>query len=75
VLPANGISGRQSRPDDLDGFKEFTARKLEDLRCPDHHQPPRLRFHGSTLRDVTIQISGCCGTLASMANARIAGRD
>ena len=55
-------------------FKENTARKLEAVRCPDHRQPPRLKFSGTTLRDVTIQMSGCCSQLLDLANKAIANR-
>jgi hypothetical protein len=55
-------------------FKENTARKLEAVRCPDHRQPPRIQFRGSTLRDVTIQMSGCCEKLLELANRAIAER-
>jgi hypothetical protein len=55
-------------------FKENTARKLEAVRCPDHRQPPRIQFRGSTLRDVTIQMSGCCDKLLDLANRAIADR-
>jgi hypothetical protein len=55
-------------------FKHNTLQKLRGLRCPDHHQVPRLQFRGATLRDVTIQMSGCCGTLIEMANKAIAER-
>ncbi len=58
----------------VEEFRERTARKLRDLRCPLHGQTPRLRFQGSTLRDVTIQMSGCCDTLLSLANQKIADR-
>ena len=60
--------------DQLQEFKEETARKLDGLRCPDHRQPPRLRFHGASLRDVSIQMSGCCEKLIALANQKIAGR-
>ena len=59
----------------VEEFREHTARKLRDLRCPVHGRTPRLRFQGSTLRDVTIQMSGCCDTLLGMANQKIADRD
>lgn len=58
----------------LDEFKVHTREKLRDLRCPDHCQPPRLKFHGSTLRDISIQMSACCEKLAALANEKIAGR-
>jgi hypothetical protein len=58
----------------IDEFKQNTARKLEAIRCPDHRQPPRLKFQGTSLRDVTIQMSGCCSKLLELANRAIAER-
>jgi len=55
-------------------FKQNTARKLEGIRCPDHRQPPRLKFNGTTLRDITVQMSGCCARLIELANRAIAER-
>ncbi|MGB6942522.1 MAG: hypothetical protein WBE37_09025 [Bryobacteraceae bacterium] len=62
---------------DFDGaraeqFKQSTKDKLRGLRCPDHHQPPRLHFQGTALREITISMSGCCEKLMELANARIA---
>jgi len=56
----------------VEEFKHQTLRKLQNLRCPDHHQPPRLNFRGSTLQDVSIQIKSCCAKLAAEANRKIA---
>jgi hypothetical protein len=64
-------AGAQQR---VEEFKENTARKIRDLRCPDHHQAPRLRFQGATLRDINIQMSGCCAKLIGLANKKIAAR-
>jgi len=58
----------------VDEFKERTASKLRDLRCPDHHEPPRLKFQGSSLRTINIQMSACCAKLIDLANRRIAER-
>jgi 5'-3' exonuclease len=55
----------------VERFKQATEEKLRDIRCPEHHQPPRLRFHGSSLRDITISLSGCCYRVMEIANARI----
>lgn len=60
--------------DAVEDFKKRTEHKLRDVRCPDHHQAPRLKFRGSTLRDVTIQMSGCCDKLIALANRAIADR-
>jgi len=56
----------------VERFKQSTREKLRDVRCPEHHQPPRLQFHGVTLRDITISLSGCCERLMVVANARVA---
>jgi hypothetical protein len=56
----------------VDEFKERTASKIRDLRCPDHHQPPRLKFHGSSLKNIDIQLTACCAKLITLANRRIA---
>jgi hypothetical protein len=56
-------------------FKERTLQKMRDVVCPIHRQPPRVKFHGSTIRDVSIRMSACCDTLIAIANQKIAGRD
>jgi hypothetical protein len=58
----------------VDEFKERTALKLRDLRCPDHHQPPRLKFQGASLKTIDIQLTACCARLITLANRRIAER-
>jgi hypothetical protein len=61
------------RPAGVQEFKEYTARKLEKVRCPRHRQAPRVKFQGETLRDISIRMSGCCGELLELANRAIAG--
>ena len=56
----------------VERFKQSTREKLHGLRCPEHHQTPRLHFSGSSLRDVTVSMSGCCEQLMRLANGRIA---
>jgi hypothetical protein len=58
----------------VEQFKRETTRKIQHLRCPIHHQSPRLRFEGATLRDITIRMSGCCESFMALANRRIAER-
>src|SRR5579862_5491452 len=57
----------------IEHFKEQTSHKLRGVVCPDHRQPPRLKFQGGTLQSVSIQLSGCCDKLLSIANRAIAG--
>jgi hypothetical protein len=58
--------------DKVETFKRRTREKLQDVRCPVHHQPPRLKFEGSSLRDVRVSLSACCDHLSRMANQAIA---
>lgn len=55
----------------VERFKQATEEKLRDVRCPEHHQAPRVRFQGDSLRDITVSLSGCCSKLMEIANARI----
>jgi hypothetical protein len=55
----------------VERFKQATEEKLRDVRCPEHHQPPRIRFTGTSLRDITVSLSGCCSRVMEIANARI----
>ena len=57
----------------VERFKQATESKLRGVRCPDHHQSPRIRFHGKALRDISISLSGCCPKVMEIANARIIG--
>jgi hypothetical protein len=60
--------------DAVQEFKQHTADKLREIRCPRHRQAPRLKFRGSSLQEITIQMSGCCDKLIEMANRAIAER-
>ncbi|HML17130.1 MAG TPA: hypothetical protein VK419_08895 [Bryobacteraceae bacterium] len=59
---------------ELEEFKARTSRKVRDVLCPKHRQAPRLLFHGSSLKDISIQMSGCCEKLIEIANQKIADR-
>jgi hypothetical protein len=55
----------------VERFKQSTEDKLRDVRCPDHRQAPRIRFKGSSLREISISLTGCCAKVMEIANARI----
>ena len=59
----------------VERFKQTTREKLRGVRCPEHHQPPRLHFHGASLHEITISLSGCCARLMELANARVAAAE
>jgi hypothetical protein len=53
-------------------FKCRTRAKVAQVRCPVHHQHPKLCFRGDSLREITISMSGCCDHLIQIANKAIA---
>jgi hypothetical protein len=57
---------------DVEAFKLRAREKLRNVRCPLHHETPRLKFEGASLRDVTLSISSCCDHLSRLANIAIA---
>jgi hypothetical protein len=69
VLNQSELSGEAER---IMAFKSRTWDKVGHLRCPEHHQAPRLRFQGGSLREMTISLSACCDRLSRMANSAIA---
>jgi hypothetical protein len=58
----------------IEEFKNSTCAKLRDVRCPVHRQPARIRFDGESLREVTVNLSGCCNRLLDLANRAIGSR-
>jgi hypothetical protein len=55
----------------IEQFKQFTETKLRGVRCPEHHQPPAVSFHGERLAEITISLRGCCPQLMKLANAAV----
>lgn len=51
-----------------DGIKEMVKNKVRFVVCPDHHQAPRLTFQGIGLKDMKVQVSGCCQKVIDAAN-------
>ncbi len=72
MFPVAALTGIADSAHQLAEFKRRTADKLNGLRCPVHQRPPRIMFRGDSLREVSIQMSGCCEALLSLANRRIA---
>jgi hypothetical protein len=58
----------------VEAFKTATCDKLRSVRCPVHRQAPRIRFEGTCLRDISVNLSGCCDRLLELANRAIGNR-
>jgi hypothetical protein len=63
---------QRSRHQSDETFAQGACDLLRGVRCPEHHQAPRLHFHGVSLDEITISLSGCCARLMELANAQIA---
>ena len=55
----------------LERFKQATHEKLRHVRCPEHHRAPRVKFHGTSIHDIGVSLSGCCAKVMEIANAEI----
>jgi hypothetical protein len=67
-----GVLSAPAAPSTVEEFKARTRDKLSGVFCPLHHQTPRLKFEGQTLRDIRVSLSACCDRLAQLANKAIA---
>jgi hypothetical protein len=53
-------------------FKRATEEKLRGVLCPEHHQRPRVRVIGTSIREAKLSVSGCCDRLMCLANHALA---
>jgi hypothetical protein len=53
-------------------FKRATEEKLREVLCPQHHQRPRVRVIGTSIREAKLSVTGCCDKLMALANQAIA---
>lgn len=56
----------------VEEFRKQTESKLDGIHCPHHRKAPQVIIRGTSLRDATVQISGCCDRLIQLANVAIA---
>lgn len=63
-----------AEPASIYEFKRATEDKLRQVCCPDHHQRPRVRVIGTSIRDAKLSMTGCCDKLMAIANQAIAAR-
>lgn len=61
-------------PDSMEAFKAATCAKLRGVQCPVHRQSPRVRFDGRSLKDISVNLSGCCNRLLAIANRAMVER-
>ena len=70
------VNGREVSPDRLanvlekavaEKVVEHVQQRLGQIRCPQHHQQPRVMASGSSLDRLTFTIKGCCQELKDAA--------
>lgn len=47
--------------------KKNVQERLRRVRCPEHHQSPRVTSSGSSLSNLSWSIEGCCDQVVSEA--------
>jgi hypothetical protein len=66
------LNGKPFRPDDFqDAIEKAIYQKVVDhitstvgdARCPEHGQQPSITVSGTSLEDLSINVSGCCQKL------------
>ena len=71
------VNGREVSPDRLgnvlekavvEGVIKHVQERLGQVRCPQHHQQPRVRASGSSLDQLKLTIAGCCQELKDTAS-------
>lgn len=74
------INGRKVNPKDitnvleaavLEQFAASIKKSVGSLRCTEHNQAPTILIKGKSLKDLAIQVSGCCEELVEEARSRI----
>lgn len=74
------IAGKAVNPTELDdprekellqGIVDSIIDRVEDMKCPVHHEHPRFLCHGDTIDDLSLEVIGCCDKLVDMVKARI----
>ena len=74
------INGRKVRPNQLANtleqavFKnvaDSVAKSLRHVRCPVHHDRPKVKCVGRNIQNLKFEISGCCQDLIDQATRKL----
>ena len=47
----------------MEGVAEYARERLGELRCPEHHEAPRVIAAGPSLDELMLSVQGCCQAL------------
>lgn len=45
--------------------------KLQEMKCPFHHEYPRVIAEGNSAKELSYRVTGCCDHLVNSAQARL----
>jgi hypothetical protein len=74
------INGRKVNPGSIANVLEAAVleelaasikKSVGSLRCSEHNQSPSVLIKGKSLKDLSIQVSGCCEDLVEEAKSRL----
>lgn len=44
----------------LNQLSEHIKKAVGSVRCPEHHQTPKIKVKGRNLENLSFEVSGCC---------------
>ena len=57
--------------DDATKIAAFLNDRIGDFRCPDHHKAPTVKVMGTSLEEVTFDVTGCCVKCIQMTKEKL----
>jgi hypothetical protein len=55
----------------LEQFAASIKKSVGSMRCPTHRQSPTILIQGKSLKDLSINISGCCEDFVEEVKSRV----
>lgn len=70
------FDGRAGDPNVIDEtarrkIAAFVADRIGDFRCPDHHTAPTIKVTGTSLEEISFDVTGCCTKCIQMTKDKL----
>lgn len=70
------FDGRAGDPNVIDEetrkkVARFIEDRIGDLRCPDHGKAPTVTCSGTSLENLSFEVTGCCQKVIILANEKL----
>ncbi len=70
------FDGRAGDPNIIDEVTrkkvaQFIEDRVGDLRCPDHGKAPTVTCSGTSLDDISFEVTGCCPKIIALTQEHL----